>query len=115
LRDLSDARISGSLRSLHNDITGAWTVPELARAAGMSRAAFFERFTRIVGSRPMEYLTIWRMAVARDLLRRGTLSLEEVAACVGYSSASTFCTVLRPGSAKKLGGDFRCPPRLVAG
>ena len=31
-------------------------------------------------------------AVARDLLRRGGLALEEVAARVGYGSASTFST-----------------------
>lgn len=90
LRGLSDPRISGALRSLHSDITRAWTVLELAAAAGQSRSAFFERFTRLVGARPIEYLTIWRMAVARDLLRRGTLALEEVAERVGYSSASTF-------------------------
>lgn len=92
LRGLSDPRISGALRSLHGDITRAWTVPDLAGAAGMSRSAFFERFTRLVGARPMEYLTTWRMAVARDLLRRGSLALDEVAARVGYGSASTFST-----------------------
>lgn len=92
LRGLSDPRISVALRCLHGDITRAWTVPELAGAAGMSRSAFFEQFTRLVGSRPMEYLTTWRMAVARDLLRRGSITLEEVALRVGYSSASTFST-----------------------
>lgn len=92
LRGLSDPRIAVALRSLHGDITRAWTVPDLAEMAGISRSAFFARFTRMVGTRPMEYLTIWRMAVARDLLGRGSLALEEVAARVGYGSASTFST-----------------------
>lgn len=92
LRGLSDPRIASALRDLHRDITRSWTVPDLAEAAGMSRSAFFARFTRMVGSRPMEYLTIWRMAVARDLLGSGSLALEEVAARVGYGSASTFST-----------------------
>lgn len=92
LRGLSDPRIASTLRSLHGDITRAWTVSDLAEAAGMSRSAFFERFTRLVGSRPMEYLTTWRMAVARDLLRQGSHALDEVAARVGYGSASTFST-----------------------
>lgn len=92
LRGLSDPRISVALRGLHGDLTRAWTVPDLAAAAGMSRSAFFERFFRLVGARPMEYLTTWRMAVARDLLRRGSLALDDVAARVGYSSASTFST-----------------------
>ena len=54
--------------------------------------AGFDRFTRTVGSAPMEYLLAWRMAVARDLLRRHELALAEVAERVGYSSASTFST-----------------------
>jgi AraC-like DNA-binding protein len=53
---------------------------------------FFERFTRSVGLPPMEYLLAWRMAVARDLLRRGGLGMSAVAERVGYASASTFST-----------------------
>ena len=41
---------------------------------------------------PMEYLLAWRMAVAKDLLRREDLALSEVAERVGYGSASTFST-----------------------
>ncbi len=92
LRGLADPRIAAALRGLHRDIAHPWTIPDLAGEAGMSRSAFFERFTRLVGTRPMEYLTAWRMAVARDLMRRGGIALEAVAARVGYGSASTFST-----------------------
>jgi AraC-like DNA-binding protein len=41
----------------------------------------------------MEYLLAWRMAVAKDLLRRRRdFGLAEVAERVGYGSASTFST-----------------------
>ena len=40
----------------------------------------------------MEYLLSWRMAVARDLLRREDVAIAEVAERVGYGSASTFST-----------------------
>ena len=40
----------------------------------------------------MEYLLAWRMAVARDLLRRGDLGVGDVAERVGYGSTSTFST-----------------------
>ena len=65
---------------------------ELARTAALSRSAFFERFTRTVGLAPMEYLLAWRMAVAKDLLRRHEFGVAEVAERVGYGSASTFST-----------------------
>jgi AraC-like DNA-binding protein len=38
----------------------------------------------------MEYLLNWRMALAKDLLRRNAGRLAEIAERVGYSSASTF-------------------------
>jgi AraC-like DNA-binding protein len=41
---------------------------------------------------PMEYLLAWRMALAKDLLRRDDIGLAEVAERVGYGSASTFST-----------------------
>lgn len=92
LRGLADARIAAALRPMHGDAERPWTVKDLARAAGMSRSAFFDRFTRTVGVRPMEYLLQWRMAVAKDLLRNGGIALDEVARRVGYGSASTFST-----------------------
>lgn len=92
LRGLADPRVAGALRAIHDDPRLPWTVDDLARRAGMSRSAFFARFIRMVGTRPMEYLLAWRMALAKDLLRQGGYALDEVAERVGYGSASTFST-----------------------
>lgn len=92
LRGLADGRVAEALRQMHGDPERPWTVAALAGEAGMSRSALFERFTRAVGLRPMEYLLAWRMAVAKDLLRSKGIGLEEVARRVGYGSASTFST-----------------------
>jgi AraC-like DNA-binding protein len=37
----------------------------------------------------MEYLLAWRMAVAKDLLRRHDLGIAEVAERVGYGAEAT--------------------------
>ncbi|MFT3764962.1 MAG: AraC family transcriptional regulator [Minicystis sp.] len=92
LRGLSDARLAAAIRQMHAHLARPWTVAQLAKAAALSRSAFFERFTRTVGLPPMEYLLAWRMAVARDLLRHHDCGIAEVAERVGYSSASTFST-----------------------
>ncbi len=92
LRGLSDARLAPAIRRMHSHLGRSWTVAQLAKTAGLSRSAFFEHFTRTVGMPPMEYLLAWRMAVARDLLRRQGLPIVEVAERIGYSSASTFST-----------------------
>ena len=92
LRGLADARLARAIRQMHGQLARSWTVAQLARTAALSRSSFFERFTRTVGLRPMEYLLAWRMAVAKDLLRRQDLGIDEVAERVGYGSASTFST-----------------------
>ena len=111
LRGLSDARLAPALRQMHGQLARPWTVARLAKAAALSRSAFFDRFTRTVGLPPMEYLVAWRMAVAKDMLRRRDVGLSEVAERVGYSSASTFSTAFSrhvgqpPGRyARELGG-----------
>ena len=92
LRGLADARLARAMEEMHGHIARSWTVAQLARTAALSRSSFFERFTRTVGLPPMEYLLAWRMAVAKDLLRRPDLGVAEVASRVGYGSGSTFST-----------------------
>lgn len=90
LRGLADERLAAAIRSMHEHPTRPWTVAELAKAAALSRSAFFERFRRAVGVAPMEYLLAWRMAMAKKLLRCQEGGVAEVAERVGYSSASAF-------------------------
>jgi AraC-like DNA-binding protein len=77
---------------MHANPARSWTMAQLAKEAALSRSAFFDRFTRSVGMPPMEYLLAWRMALAKDMLRRTEIDIAEVAERVGYCSASTFST-----------------------
>ena len=90
VRGLADVRLAVAIRQMHESPTRPWTVAQLAKEAALSRSTFFERFSRAVGVAPMEYLLAWRMAMAKNLLRRKEGSIAEVAQRVGYSSASTF-------------------------
>ncbi|WP_064708506.1 AraC family transcriptional regulator [Rhizobium bangladeshense] len=90
LRGLNDGRLVFAIRRLHEDPAREWTVEQLAEAAALSRSAFFNRFRRVVGLAPMEYLISWRMALAKHLLRHRDLRIQEIAERVGYSSASAF-------------------------
>lgn len=107
LRGLSDLRLAAAIRQMHAEPARAWTTAELAKEAALSRSAFFDRFARTVGVPPMEYLLGWRMNLAKDLLRRGTGRIEEIALSVGYGSASAFSTAF----ARQVG----MPPKRFAG
>jgi transcriptional regulator GlxA family with amidase domain len=90
LRGLADGRLSAAIRQMHAAPQNDWTIEQLANAAGLSRSVFFERFRREVGVPPMEYLLSWRMALAKNLLRRREGGIKEIAQRVGYGSASAF-------------------------
>lgn len=89
VRGLADERLAIAIRRMHEQPTAAWTVAELAREAAMSRSAFFDRFSRLVGVTPMDYLRGWRIALAKGLLSDGA-TVAAVAERVGYGSASAF-------------------------
>jgi AraC-like DNA-binding protein len=85
-RASGDAVVGHALRLLHNSPDRPWTVAELARETGVSRAALARRFHALVGEPPMTFLTNWRIALAADLLREPGATIASVAHQVGYST-----------------------------
>jgi AraC-like DNA-binding protein len=90
LAGLRDACVGRALAALHARPAHAWTLEELSREAGLSRSALHERFTRLVGQPPMQYLARWRIQLASGLLARGTGKVAAVALDVGYESEAAF-------------------------
>jgi AraC-like DNA-binding protein len=85
-RASGDPVVGHALRLLHHDPARQWTVAELAREAGVSRAALARRFHALVGEPPMTFLTGWRIALAADLLREPGATIASVADQVGYGT-----------------------------
>jgi len=92
---LANPRLRAALQAMHENPSRSWTVPELAEVSGLSRAAFAQSFRQSMGKAPLQYLTEWRMTLARDLLRTGNLTLANIALEVGYSSPYAFATAFR--------------------
>ncbi len=90
LQALSDPKLGAALRGMHDQPETPWTLTSLARAAGMSRSVFAERFTTMVGETPIAYLTNWRLMQARRLLRDTSLGTDEIALRCGYASLPSF-------------------------
>jgi len=103
LSGLSDERVGRALNAMHREPYRAWTVSALAGTAMMSRSTFSDRFTAVVGLPPLRYLTRWRLTIAADLLRGGTLKVTEVAQRVGYGSEAAFSRAFKD--------EFGYPPR----
>lgn len=90
LAGLTDPRLRPALRAMHDDIRHAWTVQALARRASMSRSAFSARFTRVLGTSPIDYLIGWRMTVAKRELVNSNVGMGAIAEMIGYQSVSAF-------------------------
>ncbi|WSA97120.1 AraC family transcriptional regulator [Streptomyces sp. NBC_01795] len=95
LSALSDPQLAPALRDLHTDLAHPWTVEELARRTGMSRAAFAAAFRRKTGDSPINYLTYWRMHRAKALLRDTESSLQRIALAIGYDTDAAFSRAFR--------------------
>ena len=95
LAGVGDRIVGAALRELHKRPAHAWTLEELARAAGTSRSVLAERFQSLVQVSPMQYLTQWRMLLASNLLCRSNAPLSRIAADVGYQTDTAFSRAFR--------------------
>lgn len=104
LTALGDPQVGRALGMIHAEPARSWTLPELAREAGVSRSVLAERFVAVLGVPPMTYLQNWRMQIAESLLLGGSASIGCIAARVGYESEAAFsrafkrCTGVSPAS-----------------
>jgi len=116
-----DRPVARALSLLQAEPAKRWTVAELSRAAGLSRAAFARRFTAVTGRPPLRYLTELRLSLAADLLERTCASLAELALEVGYRSEFAFSRAFKrqygiaPGGYRRRAAAAGAPPiRLAA-
>lgn len=65
-------------------------VKELAEACNLSETHFRRLFVEYMGMTPSSYLNLVRVQQARNLMRKTSYSMEEVAMRVGYASVSSF-------------------------
>lgn len=90
LAGLRDPAVGRALALMHARVAHAWTTEQLAAEVNLSRSAFAERFTQLVGVPPITYLTDWRMQVAAARLRDSARPIAQIAGEMGYESEATF-------------------------
>jgi AraC-like DNA-binding protein len=111
---LHDPAVATALRAIHGEPERQWSVEELGRTVGLSRAAFARRFTTLVGRPPLTYLTWWRMTIAARLLRDSDAPSNAVAGQVGYTSEFAFAHAFKRAYGQPPGA-YRRQDRARAG
>ena len=90
LAGLRDPAVGKALALMHTQLARPWTSEDLADAVNLSRSAFADRFSALMGQPPMRYLTGWRMQVAGHKLREGKQTIAQIAFDIGYESEAAF-------------------------
>jgi AraC-like DNA-binding protein len=99
---LADEKLLKAITSMHSEPSKPWTLESLAEVAGMSRASFANHFREATKTTPVEYLTDWRICLAKSKITDG-LSIKTTARQVGYTSPAALTRVFT----KRVG----CSPR----
>ncbi|HEX4247586.1 MAG TPA: AraC family transcriptional regulator [Pseudonocardia sp.] len=94
-RAMDEPGLGDALRAVHADPARAWTVGSLAGLANSSRSKFARRFAEVVGAPPLQYLTDWRIALAKERLRDTDDGLAAIASSVGYGSEFSFASAFK--------------------
>ena len=95
LAALTDEALSRAISLVHRHPARPWCVEDLARAAGLGRSAFSERFRERVGITPMAYVTDWRMRLAHEMLVGSERTMAQVAETIGYDSEWSFAKAFK--------------------
>lgn len=87
LAGLAHPNLCLAIVALHDSPGKNWRLEDLAEAAGMSRTHFANSFRKVVGVPPGEYLSDWRLTLARTEIGKGT-PLKVIAGNIGFSSSA---------------------------
>jgi AraC-like DNA-binding protein len=90
-----DRRVARALELLAERPRHRWTIAELAKAVGLSRAAFTRRFAIATGTSPLKHLARSRMELAAIRLRETDDSLAAIAIAIGYESEFAFAKAFK--------------------
>ncbi len=87
--------LNAAIRLINADLAEVPPLAQLARAVGTHEKRLLKVFRAELGSTVFEYIRKARMDLARELLRTDVISIEEIAAQAGFSSAANFSTAFR--------------------
>jgi len=87
LAGLADPNISLAIIAMHDNPDRNYNLEDLAEISAMSRTHFANSFRKLVGVTPGQYLSNWRLTLARTELAKG-VPLKAIAGRIGFSSSA---------------------------
>jgi AraC family transcriptional regulator, transcriptional activator FtrA len=86
----TDGQIAGGMAWALANLDSPITLDELAAQSSLSRRSYLRRFAKATGTTPIKWLITQRIQASLALLESSSLSIEQIAARVGFDSPVTF-------------------------
>lgn len=94
-------RVFAIIRENYDD--NSFNVDNLSQKMGMSRSSFYNRIKAISGQAPADFIRLYRMERAKELLKLKQYTISEVAYKTGFSDVKYFRDVFRKKYSKSPG------------
>lgn len=91
----ADSMVDRAQNWLQKNMARDVTIPQLAGAMAVGERTLVRRFGAALGQTPLGYLQSVRLQAARALLESGDMTVQAIAAQVGYSDVSSFSRLFR--------------------
>lgn len=85
-----DGRIAAGMSWAMANLDRPITLDEMAEQSAMSRRSYLRQFAKATGTTPIKWLIAQRIQASLALLEATALSIEQIAARVGFESPATF-------------------------
>jgi AraC family transcriptional regulator len=89
------SEIRRAIELIHDRLGENLQLSEIARSANLSAYHFARVFKQVVGMPPHQYVIGCRIGRAKELLRSGSLTIQEIAYIVGFANQSHFTAHFR--------------------
>jgi AraC family transcriptional regulator, glycine betaine-responsive activator len=91
----SSSHLVAAIRLMESHLDEPISIPMMAKRIGISTRALEKHFARNIGQSPAHFYLDQRLAAARKMVTDTKLSMTEIAARTGFSSASVFTRTFR--------------------
>lgn len=86
---------------IHRQYSGTITIDDLVADIPLSKYHFIRVFKRVMGATPYNYLTNYRINIAKIHLRTTDMSVSEIADVCGFSDTSNFISQFKKHTGQK--------------
>jgi len=89
-QESNEAKISNSIKEIHDNFHQHIDIPKLARSEGMSTSSFHSHFKKVTSHSPLQYIKKIRLHKAKSLISNEHFNVNDTADKIGYVSVSQF-------------------------